>query len=62
MKVYIVLQRLIFKDIVTEQVISVFSDKNKAYSSYIDIDTSTSARGASEGLIAEYEIIEKEVE
>jgi len=60
-RVYIVIERLIFKDIVNERVLSVYSDKNKAYSGYVEIDKSASARLADEDLVVEYEIIEKKV-
>jgi hypothetical protein len=62
MKVYIVIERLIFKDIVNERVLSVHSSKNKAYEGYVGIDKSREARGANEGLVVEYEVIEKMVE
>ena len=62
MKVYIVIERMIFEDIVNERVLSVFSDKNQAYLSYVGVDKSRGARRANEGPeLIEYEIIEKEV-
>ena len=62
MKVYIVIERLIFEDIVNERVVSVYSSEKKAYKGYVAVDKSREARGANEELVVEYEIIEKEVE
>ena len=61
MKIYIVMERLIFEDIVNERVHSVYSSEKKAYEGYVSMDKSREARGANEGLVVEYEIIEKTV-